>query len=156
MRNLAVALPLALSAVAVSNPGSATNMFDPSPVENCGSINCGARVISGTVLLSSGIAVPWVAEIAARKDECLRIDLTIQSVDLEAVLIAPSGAVYRKDNRSPGDLKPLIKAKKVPVSGWYTLQISQKDGLPVNTDFTLLYGRYPAGDGNCLLGTDPL
>jgi len=99
--------------------------------------------------------VPWVAEIAAVEGECLRIDLTVQAVDLEAVLIAPNGAVYRNNNRLVGDLRPLIKVNTVLATGWHTLQISQADGLPVNTDFTLFYGRYTAANVNCVPGTSP-
>jgi hypothetical protein len=137
-----------------SNPASATNMFDPGPLENCGTANCGARTIGGTVLLSSSYAVPWVAEIAVGQGECLRVDITAQAVDLEAVLIAPNVAVHRNDNRAAGNLRPLIKLNNAPRSGWYTLQISQASGLPVNTDFTLAFGRYVTNNvANCLPAT---
>jgi hypothetical protein len=156
--NIALALLLAaLSAVADSNPASATNMFDVGPVDTCGTPNCGARVIGGTVLLSSSFAVPWVAEIAVERtpnnDVCLRIDVTAQGTDLEAVLIAPDGRVFRNDNRAPGDLKPLIKVDAPPRSGWYTLQLSQAGGLPVNADFTLAFGRYKKPNANCVPAT---
>ena len=86
--------------LAGGGPAAATNMFDPGPVDNCGSANCGSRIIAGTVLLSSDFAVPWVAEIGVRQGECLRIDVTSQGTDLEAVLIAPSGTVWHKNNRT--------------------------------------------------------
>jgi hypothetical protein len=129
----------------------ATNLFDPGPVVNCNFVNCGARTIGGTVLLSSGFPMPWVAQIAGVQGECLRIEVTSQGADLEAVLISPSGVVQINSRGVSGGLGPLIIINGVPQHGWYTLQLSHQTGLPVNADFTLAFGRYPLNNNpNCL------
>jgi hypothetical protein len=130
-------------------PVAATNMFSPAPTD-CSTVGCNSVSIKGTVLLSSDFAMPWVAQIATRPGECLRIEVTEQDTDLEAVLIAPNGTTWRSDNRPNGDLRPLIALNGAPQNGWYTLQLSHAAGLPVNTDFTLEFGRYPVYDRpNC-------
>jgi hypothetical protein len=136
--------------LATGGPAVATNMFSDPP-KACGTLNCNSLRIKGTVLLSSSHALPWVAQIAARQGECLRIDVTAQGTDLEAVLIAPDGSwTWRDDNRSSSDLKPLIITYAVPQYGWYTLQLSHAAGSPVNADFTLYFGRYLVNDQpNC-------
>jgi hypothetical protein len=140
----------AVFVLAGGGPAAATNMFSDNP-KSCGTLNCNSLRIKGTVLLSGNHALPWVAQIAARRDECLRIDVTAQGTDLEAVLIAPDGSrIWRNDNRSSSDLKPLIITYAVPQYGWYTLQLSHAAGSPVNADFTLYFGRYLVNDQpNC-------
>ena len=51
------------------------------------------------MLPSSGFAVPCLAQIEGPHGACLRIDVTEQGTDLEAVLSAPNGMVWR-NNRS--------------------------------------------------------
>jgi hypothetical protein len=151
-----VAMPLAMIAVA-SKQAWATNMYDPGALDNCSDANCGSRIIGGTVLLSTTHAVPWVAEIEVGRGECLRLDVTTQGADLEAVLTAPNGTVYRNNDRASGDSRPLIKLNFAPQNGWYTLQLSQASGSPVNVDFTLAFGKYASGNvANCLPATSGL
>jgi hypothetical protein len=152
-----LSLLFAVFLLAGGGPAAATNMFSEGP-EDCfrsaADLNCNSATIKGTVLLSSSHAVPWVTQIAVRQGECLRIDVTDQDTDLEAVLIAPNGTVYRNNDRAGGDLRPLIKVNGAPQHGWYTLQLSQAAGLPVNTDFTLAFGRYFLNDPHhCTPGT---
>jgi hypothetical protein len=129
----------------------ATNLFDPGPVVNCTGVNCGSRIIGGTVLLSSDFPMPWVTQIAARQGECLRIDVTFQGADLEAVLISPSGQVWINNSGVAGGQGPVIRINGIPQNGWFTLQLSHQAGLPVNADFTLAFGRYPLHNTlNCL------
>lgn len=147
-----LSLLLAVLVLVGGGPAAATNMFSEAPL-SCSYPNCNSLKIKGTVLLSSNFAVPWVAQIAARQGECLRIDVIAQGTDLEAVLIAPDGnRTWRNDNRSTSDLKPLIMTYGVPQNGWYTLQLSHAAGAPANADFTLFFGRYPVNDQlNCPL-----
>jgi hypothetical protein len=152
-----LSLLFAVFLLAGGGPAAATNMFSDRP-EDCfrspEDLNCNSVIVKGTVLQSSDFPVPWVAQIAVREGECLRVDVTDQAVDLEAVLIAPNGTVYRNNNRAGDDLKPLIKVNGAPQNGWYTLQLSHAAGSPVNTDFTLAFGRYFLNDPNhCTPGT---
>jgi hypothetical protein len=155
-RSLALALPLALSTVAGTNPISATPLVDRS-LDDCAQENCGAVTIGGSVLRHDSNILPWVAQIVAREGECLRIEVTRQgNADLEAVLIAPNGAVFRNDNISAENTLPRIKVDPAPRTGWYTLQLSQENGAPVIADFTLVFGRYNGNNMNCKPPTLPV
>jgi hypothetical protein len=146
-----LSLLLAVCLLVGGGPAAATNMFDPGPVVNCTSVNCGSRIIGGTVLRSSDFPLPWVTQIAARQGECLRIDVIEQGADLEAVLISPSGMVWINNNGVAGGQGPVIRINGIPQNGWFTLQLSHQTGLPVDTDFTLAFGRYPFNNNaNCL------
>ena len=152
---------LAVCLLAGSGPAAATNMFDPRPVLNCtvdnpDYPNCASSSISGTVLLSQSFPLPWVAQIAAREGECLRIDVTEQGANLEAVLISPSGGFWRNSNGVAGGQGPVLKINYIPQNGWFTLQLSHQDGLPVNADFALAFGRYLTNSDNCLPATQPV
>src|SRR3954453_2227541 len=61
----------------------------------------------GTVNGTASAAGPWTAEIYANANEGLQLDVSLEFVDLEMVVAAPDGSVYRNDDRSPSDLKPL-------------------------------------------------
>jgi hypothetical protein len=152
-------LLLAVCLLAGSGPAAATNMFDPRPLLNCTDDkepNCGSSSISGTVLLSQNVPLPWVAQIAAREGECLRIDVTEQGANLKAVLISPSGEVWRNSDGVAGGQGPVLKINDIPQNGWFTLQLSHQDGLPVNADFALAFGRYLTNSRNCLPAVQPV
>ncbi len=141
----------------------ATGIFDPSP-SACTTANCSSIRIDGKVIAdnrSPAIAQPWVIELFANSGTCLRIQVTAQTTDLEAVLIAPDGTVYRNDDGGGAcPTCPLIKVDPTPDRGWYTLQISHFAGDPVEANFTLQYALYtpssPAGNPNCFSPTPPL
>jgi hypothetical protein len=120
--------------------------------DTCTTINCNAATYTGTYEGTfDGNAQPFILQIFAQRNECVRLAVTQQQNDLEMVLISPNGAVWRNDN-SGGTPNPLIKARTgSSPDGWYTLQISQFNGLSSNTgfDFTLKYGRYNADNLNC-------
>ena len=150
-------LLLAVCLLAGSGPAAATNMFDPRPLRNCTTVNCGSSIISGTVLQSSDFPLPWVAQIGAGDGECLRIDVTEQGANLEAVLISPSGQVWRNSSGVAGGQGPVLRINDIPQNGWFTLQLSHQDGLPVNADFTLAFGRYLTNTNvNCLPTVQPV
>ena len=136
----------------------ASNMWDPSQ-STCSTINCSTVPLNGTVLNLTGVVggnnvLPWVGSIWADEGECLRVDLTaMTSGNLEMVVIAPNGTLYRNDNRSPSNSRPLIKIDSTPTVGYYTLQVSTSDGVPATIDFTLLLGRYNTGNANCTTPT---
>ncbi len=136
----------------------ASNMWDPSQ-SSCSTINCSAVTFNGTVLdltnvIGGNNVLPWTGQIWAGDGECLRIDLTsLTSGNLEMVVISPDGKLYRNDNRSSSNSRPLIKIDATPVIGYYTLQVSTSDGVPDTIDFTLLFGRYNSGNINCAVPT---
>jgi hypothetical protein len=136
----------------------ATPIFDPD-TSTCTGINCSSVRIDGAVRQINGESRPWVIEIFANPGTCLRADVTAQGADLEAVLIAPNGDVYRNDDSGATTcfLCPLIKVDQTPgpERGWYTLQIAHYFGIPVDANFTLLYGLYPTGNPNCASPTPP-
>jgi len=128
-------------------------VFDSS--NTCTTLNCSASIINGTYVTSSNNNVdPFILQVFSTGSECVRLAVTSQGTDLEAVLVSPSGAVW-KDDDGGGSLRPLIKAN-TDVRGWYTLQIARYNGTAANADFTLNYGRYPSGNVNCSAPTTPL
>jgi len=119
-------------------------------------INAGALLVGGSYQFDQfGQADPWVAQLYAEVGDCFRIDVFSQDTDLEATLISPSGTVWRNDDRSGTDLRPLIKAQGTG-RGWHVLQISRHNGGSPGSNFKLYYGRYPAGNPNCATPTPPL
>jgi hypothetical protein len=154
------ALPLLLSLAAHSE---ATNIVDPS-VSSSETINNSAVRLDGTIFeqhlptstppTTVEISTIWTAEVFARDGECLRLDLTKPVApddpfrDFELVVIEPNGVVFRNDDRSASDLRPLVKIASAD-DGWYTVRVANSFGFGVTTNFTLLYGRYTRGNANC-------
>ncbi len=121
------------------------------PGGTCTTINCNSITIYGTPLTTqTSDADPFTIQVFSFGNQCMRLDVTGQSNDMQAVLVSPSGQVWRNDDRSGTDTKPLIKANTA-LKGWYTLQIHHKNGTgPLGTyNFTLLYGLYNSGNANC-------
>lgn len=146
-----------LTAVTLSGPGSATastELFDDT-VSTCTAANCSSIRLPGTMMSFPPSAGNWVANVFALPGECLRLDVSAQTADLEMVVVAPNGTVYRNDDRSATNARPLVKIASAPRDGWYTVHIAQFNGAAVNADFILLYGRYPGGNPNCSGGTQP-
>jgi hypothetical protein len=158
------ALPLLLSLAAHSE---ATNIVDPS-VSSSETINNSAVRLDGTIFAQSlptstppttvQISTVWTAEVFARDGECLRFDLTKPVApddelrDFELVVIEPNGVVFRNDDRSASDPRPLVKIAPAD-DGWYTVRVANSFGLGnvfgETNNFTLLYGRYTRGNANC-------
>jgi hypothetical protein len=143
----------------------ATPIFDPL-TNTCTTLNCGAVRIDGVVRLAraanetaGGEVRPWVMEIFANPNQCLRAHVIAQDADLEAVLVAPNGNVFRNDDSGlTGCLTcPLLKVNPTPGPnrGFYTLQISHFAGSPVTANFVLMYGLYNLGNPNCSAPTLP-
>lgn len=139
-----------LSASAMS--AAATQMFDAS-VSSCGTTNCSAVVFGGTLAGNGTSSGPWTAEIFGGANECLRLDVTAQGVDLEIVAVAPNGAVFRNDDR-PGSLLPLVKINGAQ-NGWYTVSINHFAGAISQSNFNLAFGRYNLNNPNCASPTAP-
>lgn len=98
---------------------------------------------------------PWTVSVYSTQGQCLRLFVSSTAFDSELVVIAPNGAVYRDDD-SGGSNRPLVKIASAPNTGWYTVQVGHHSGTPTVANFTLLYGRYNAGNPNCWGETVPL
>ena len=100
------------------------------------------------------VAGPWVAEIFASQQQCLRLDVTQENVNTEIVAVSPSGLVFRNDDRSAADQRPLVKVNGTE-RGFYTVQVSTSAGDAVESDFVLAFGRYNLNNPNCAQPTQP-
>jgi len=152
-RTLAAAALAAIALLAAQAAG-AMNLFAPT-VSNSGVLDGGSIDLAGTIHDPGGNARPWVGQLYAGEGECLRLAVSTSAFDAKLTVFAPTGAVYRDDDGN-GDLRPLVKIGSAPVSGWYTVQVAQFNGLPVNQPFHMLYGRYIGGNVNCANETVPL
>jgi hypothetical protein len=134
----------------VPNASAASLIYDPSPPDNCTTLNCRAVVLNGiSVKNAHSDSVPFTGELFADANECLRLDITTTPVP-RIRLISPSGAVWTNDD--PDGLRHEITAR-TDFKGYYTVQINNWPGSqPVNSVqlFTLAYGRYVLGNAvNC-------
>ncbi len=138
--------------VAAAAPAAATQMFDTS-VSTCTTANCSSITLGATLAGNGLSAGPWTAEIFGGANECLRLDVTAQTVDLEIVAVAPNGTVFRNDDR-PGSLLPLVKINGAQ-NGWYTVSVSQFAGAISDSNFNFAFGRYNLNNPNCATPTAP-
>lgn len=133
-------------------------VFDNS-LSSCGSSNCSSLTIPGTVTNPSSNNDPFEIQFFAGTGECVRIEVisSLSGADLETVVRAPNGNIYRSDDGSGGGVfaNPLVKIASAPNKGWYSVSINSWNGSPVYADFVLTYGRYTARNINCSGGTTP-
>lgn len=143
--------------IAPSNVLAGARIFDQT--DSCTTINCKSAVLNGTYNFdSTDVPDPFTVQVFAFDRLCLRLEITTTDIpsDLEMVLVSPNGTVWRDDNSGSG-LHPLIKADTTRAgTGWYTLHISQTDGLDPTTNFILRHGRYALPNTNCSSPTPPL
>jgi len=145
-----------LGLILTARPVWASEIFDPT-VDTCTTLNCGAVTFSGTVIGFAGIAKPFDINVYANPNECLRVALTSGDVNLETVIRAPNGTVFRNDNGfvSPCTNCPIVKINGTPNRGFYLVSIADFAGAPNISNFTLRYGRYNLGNPNCANPTPP-
>ncbi len=159
MRILGCCVGVALS-VLLAGPAVASgqNIFDDT-VSTCTGANCSSLRIPGTVFAFGPSAGQWVISAFASPGECVRFDLISPphpAPDMELVVIAPDGTVFRNDDRNGAlDRRPLVKIGSAPQNGWYTVHVGQFAGVATETNIVLLYGRYPGGNANCATPTAP-
>ena len=135
----------ALAAMSVAAvPAGATNLLGSTL----------SATISGTTFGFNGAAMPWTAEVYSLPNSCLRIAVTAQATDLEAVVVAPNGTVYRDDDGGPGTF-PLVKINPTPNNGWYTVSLNNQAGIAVSTNFTATLERLLPNSASCLPATTP-
>jgi hypothetical protein len=140
--------------ISVHGGAGATNLFDPS-VSATTVLDGSSVELNGTLNDTNGNSQPWTAELYAGQGECLRLFVTSTAFDGKLTVTAPNGQVFRDDDGG-GFLRPLVKIASAPNRGWYTVQMAEWTGAPTNANFTLLYGRYTAGNPNCAGGTVPV
>ncbi len=150
------ALPAAAVALLLSSPlASAGSVIWTAP-NSCTTLNCGATLLHANITSSlsnpGGSVEPFIIQVHSSPQYCLRLDVVGQTTaaggpaDLEMVLVSPDGSVWRNDNRSASDQRPLIVVPRPPSQGWYTVHISLARGVAVppgshfNAD--LAYSRY--------------
>jgi hypothetical protein len=134
-----------------------SRIFDPT-VDTCTTLNCGAVVLNGTTFSFGPSADHFDVDVFAGPNECLRAAVTSEFADLETVVRAPNGTVYRNDDGGVAacPLCPVVKVNSTPNNGWYSVTIGQFAGAPAEGNFTLSYGRYNVGNPNCAASTTPL
>ncbi len=147
---------LVLGVALLGGTAWATNMFTGG--STCTTINCGSRTIQGTVTQFGVSGQPWVAEVFSPNGRCFRLQVTAQGTDLEMVVRAPNGQVFRNDDSfaAPCALCPLVKIANSPNNGWYTVSLSQFAGAAASANFTMLFNTYPVGNINCAAPTAPV
>ena len=160
MRMLRLCIGMTLGVVLVGpTVASAQNIFDDTS-STCATANCSSLRIPGTVFAFGSSAGQFVISVFASPGQCVRLDLISPphpAPDMELVVIAPNGSVFRNDDRNGAlDRRPLVKIGSAPNNGWYTVRVGQFDGVATETNIVLLYGRYSAGNPNCAVPTLPL
>ena len=154
-RCIVVALGVVLVGPAIA---SGQNIFDDT-VSACTGSNCSSLRIPATVFAFGPSAGQFVFSAFANLGECVRFDLISPphpAPDMELVVVAPDGTVFRNDDRNGAlDRRPLVKIGAAPDNGWYVVRVAQFAGDATETNIVLLYGRYPAGNPNCATATQP-
>ncbi len=150
---------VALAGSAIWNPPSACNTLD-----------CDATVLHANITSSlsnpGGSVEPFIIQVHSSPQYCLRLDVLKETtaggspVDLEMVLVGPDGRVWRNNNRSILDPRPLIVVPR-GAQGWYTVHISTATGVIVpagsHLNVDLAYGRYTSlRNINCRPATNEL
>ncbi len=138
-----IALALALSAIAQAGP----NFTDSKGT--CTTPNCQSMTLQGTMQQNPE---NFVIEAWGGAGDCLRFEITgtVPSFDPAMMIIGPSfadGAVWKDDDSGTG-LYPLVKLI-APVSGVYTVVVTEFVRQSSAKDFTLKYGRYNGTNSNC-------
>lgn len=120
----------------------------------CSTTNCGTVTLSGQARPLD----PFVIQVFAAKDECLRLDVTSASDNLAMSVTSPDPKLtyFNDDDLADSSTTPLVAIDPVPVAGWHTVHINRRNGLSGTVDFQLRYGRYPSGNANCSNPTAPL
>jgi hypothetical protein len=133
-------------------------IFDDT-VGTCTGINCSSLRIPGTVTRNGASANYFEVGLFAARNECLRADVISQGADLEMVVRAPNGSIFANDNKAAVTcpLCPRVVVNNTPNQGWYSTTVQSQSGAAVETNFVLLYGRYPLGNPNCgpVIGSEP-
>jgi hypothetical protein len=142
--------------IALASAAHASRVFDPS-LDPCTTVNCSSETISGTVGSLGAQPLSWTLQIFAQAQQCMRLEVTAESVDLLTVAVAPNGTIFRNDDSGLATCPncPLVQIGNTPNVGWYTVQVMQFAGGGAFSNFTLRYGVYPLNNPNCAAPTTP-
>ncbi|PON19139.1 hypothetical protein C2W62_04275 [Candidatus Entotheonella serta] len=160
MKRLSVSIMGAVMVVllSLSMVSAGTSIFD-NTVSDCSTDNCSSLTLAGSVFTINDIEVrSWVVNLFSDIGQCMRFEVLAQDTDLEMVVVAPNGQVFRDDD-SAGDRRPLVKIASALNVGWYTVQVSSFDGMPpalAISNFVFSHGVYTPGNANCASATSPL
>jgi hypothetical protein len=89
---------LAASAMAAPALPAGAHTINSLPPSGCTFANCSAALITGSTTTHGIFSVPWAAQVGAIVGECLRLETTQTTSDLEIVVVSPSGQVFSNDN----------------------------------------------------------
>lgn len=122
-------------------------------LSTCATVNCNVVSLAGRTQPLN----PFVIQVYAAKDECLRLDVDNASDDLAMTIVSPDPqrAYFNDDDVATASNTPLVKIDPVPVSGWHTVHVNGQSGQSGSVSFRLRYGRYPGGNANCANPTAP-
>jgi hypothetical protein len=155
----AAGLASALATFLPAGPAGAATTINGVAVASCTTPNCSSALIIGTLTSHGSYAVPWVIQVASDPGQCVRLETTDvigSDLNLEMVVVSPSGRVFRNDNISGTNNLSLVKIAPTE-HGFYTVQVSGFNGGAAAVNFELRYGRYSsAGNPNCASPTPPL
>ena len=146
-------------------PASADEL--KTPLQTCTVADCGATALDGRINKSdrccgfNNLEIPWVAQLYAGANECLRLHVTGQSTaNTVLTAVAPaSQRAWRNDNSNtqPCPTCALLKIRTAAnEAGWFLVQVSQSGGGALNAEFVLKYARYASNNPNCSPPTPPL
>jgi hypothetical protein len=155
MRKVLAGTCLAVIGLLGATPVYAGGEIFDLTVDSCTGPSCNSVAEGATIKSFGPTAGKWIAEVFAASGECMRIFVSAQYADLQAVVVAPNGAVFRDDDGG-GSLRPLVKIDPTPNNGWYTVSIGRFAGAADTGNFTVRYGRYNSGNVNCSSPTPPL
>jgi hypothetical protein len=150
------ALAIAASVALTSGAHATSRVFDPSR-DPCTTVNCSSERISGTVGSVGVQPLSWTLHVFSVAQNCMRLEVTAEDVDLLIVVVAPNGTIFRNDDSGLANCPncPLVKIGNTPNVGWYTVQVMQFAGAGTFGNFTMLYGVYPLNNPNCDAPTTP-
>jgi len=156
---VAAGLAAALAAFVPAGPAGAATTINASKLGTCGTPNCASDTIIGTLGSHGTYAFPWTIQVASDPGQCVRLETTKvlgdSGLNLEMVVVSPSGQVFRDDDGGAGNLS-LVKIAPTE-QGFYTVQVSTANGGAAAVNFRLRYGRYAAaGNPNCAAPTPPV
>jgi hypothetical protein len=149
---------IAIALIALAIDVSAAEL--KTPQRSCTAADCGATVLFGRLNKSdrccgfANLAMPWVVQLYANKSECLRLHITAKVGNVELVAIAPGTQRAWRNGAAAG---PLLKIRSnANEEGWFLVEVNESAGIAGNSEFTLKYARYVAGNVNCNSPTSPL
>jgi hypothetical protein len=158
MKRLFMALSIAAVLTTAAGLASAqTRIFDDT-IGTCTGANCSSLRLPGSLFAFGPSAGYYEIGLFAGPGECLRAELISEGADLEMVVRAPNGSVFRNDDKGGPScpLCPRVAISSTPNNGWYSTTLYAWNGVPVEANFVLVYGRYPIGNPNCSSATLPV